>query len=147
MVFAASLPYSPVSERKRRDLLNVIRTHLLTPRGLRTLSPRHPDFKGEYRGGQRERDQAYHQGTVWPWLLGHFAEGFLKIHGKQALPLLKELYHGFEQEMSSHGIGTVSEVFDANPPHKAGGAISQAWSVAELLRIRELIDKYEQQEQ
>lgn len=147
MVFAVSLPYSPISERKRRDILNVIRTHLLTPRGLRTLSPRHPEYKGEYRGGQRERDLTYHQGTVWPWLLGHFAEGYLKIHGKQGLPLLREIYHSFETEMSSHGIGTISEVYDGNPPHKAGGAISQAWSVAELLRIRELIDKYEQQEQ
>jgi predicted glycogen debranching enzyme len=142
MVFATSLPYSPVSERKRRDILHVVKDHLLTVRGLRTLSPRHPDYKGEYAGGQEERDRAYHQGTVWPWLLGHFAEGYLKIHGKQGLPLIEELYFGFEEQMSAHGIGSVSEVYDGNPPHKADGAISQAWSVSELIRIREMIKKY-----
>ncbi|MFW6224274.1 MAG: amylo-alpha-1,6-glucosidase [Bacteroidota bacterium] len=147
MVFAASLPYSPVSERKRRDILEVVRDHLLTPKGLRTLSPRNRDYKGDYYGDQRERDMAYHQGTVWPWLLGAFVEGYLKIHGKQGLPLVEEIYHGLEEEMAFHGVGTLSEVHDGNPPHKAKGAISQAWSVAEILRIRDMILKFRKEGQ
>jgi len=79
MVFATSLPYSPLHEKIRQLILEKIQQELLTPRGLRTLSPKHPDYKGTYCGNQKERDIAYHQGTVWTWLLGHFAEGYLKI--------------------------------------------------------------------
>jgi len=143
MVFATSLPYVPLSEKIRQLILEKIQQELLTPRGLRTLSPKHPDYKGSYYGDQKERDIAYHQGTVWPWLLGHFAEGYLKIYGKSGLSLIKNLYNGFDPEMKERCIGTISEVFDGDPPHKAGGALSQAWSVGEILRIRKMIEKYE----
>ncbi|PKP46397.1 MAG: amylo-alpha-1,6-glucosidase, partial [Bacteroidetes bacterium HGW-Bacteroidetes-11] len=138
-VFATSLPFSPLDEDKRVRILERIKSELLTPRGLRSLAPKNVLYKGIYSGTQTERDLAYHQGTAYPWLLGHFVEGYLKIHGKSGLSLVTSLYRGFEDVMMEHGIGTISEVYDGDPPHKPGGAISQAWNVAELLRINWLI--------
>jgi len=143
MIFAASLPYSPVSEEIRKEVLSRVRQELLTPRGLRTLTPKSPIFKGTYFGDQQERESAYHQGTVRPWLLGHFAEGYLKIHGKSGLSIIKGIYQGFEAVMTEHGIGTISEIYDGDPPHTARGAISYSTSVAELLRLTYLINKFD----
>ena len=143
MVFATSLPYSPISEKIRQLILEMIRKELLTPRGLRSLSPQSPEYKNICKGNQTERDNAYHQGTVWPWLLGHFVEGYLKIYGKSGLSYIKNIYEGFEPTIREHGIASISEVYDGNPPHAPRGTPSQAWSVAELLRIKWLIDKYE----
>lgn len=145
-IFAASLPYSPLQEEMKKGVIDVVESELLTPRGLRTLSPKHPDYKGIYGGNPEQRDQAYHQGTVWPWLLGHFCEAYLKLYGKTGLSLVKELYHNFEDEMRIHGIGSISEIYDGNPPHRPDGAISQAWSVAEVLRIRQFIEQFEPKE-
>jgi predicted glycogen debranching enzyme len=141
-VFVTSLKYSPVSDDIKKSVLDVIKGELLTPKGLRTLSPKNPLYIGIYAGDQESRDSAYHQGTVWPWLLGHYAEGYLHIHKKSGLAHIEKLYYGFEEDMTMHGIGSISEVYDGNPPHSPGGTISQAWSVAELLRISKLIDKY-----
>ena len=143
MIFVASLPFSPVSEEIRKEILSRVKQELLTPRGLRTLTPKSPVFKGTYFGNQSERDSAYHQGTVRPWLLGHFAEGYLRIHGKSGLSIIKGIFQGFEAVMTEHGIGTISEIYDGDPPHTARGAISYATSVAELLRLTYLIDKYD----
>jgi len=145
MVFATSLPYSPVDEEIRKRVLSRIKQELLTTRGLRTLAPVSAAYKGIYFGDQTERDQAYHQGTVWPWLFGHFVEGYLKIHGKSGLSFIKGYYDEFAQTLTEHGVGTISEIYDGDPPHTPRGAISQAWSVAELLRIYQLIKKYETQ--
>ncbi|HOB77786.1 MAG: amylo-alpha-1,6-glucosidase [Bacteroidales bacterium] len=142
MTFATSLPYVCIDEKKRLSILERIQQELLTPRGLRTLSPKCPNYRGLYEGPIRERDLAYHQGTVWPWLLGAFAEGYLRIHGKAGLPFIEKIYYDLEPTLAEHGIGSISEVFDGDPPHKPGGAISQAWSVAEILRIKWLIEKY-----
>ncbi len=142
-VFAASLPYRPIPDEICHSILVVIEKELLTPRGLRTLSPNNPNYKGIYKGDIIARDTAYHQGSVFPWLLGAFAEGYLNIHGKGGLSLIKKLYNGFEEEMSQAGIGTISELYYGDPPHTGKGAISQAWSVAELLRINHLIKKFE----
>ncbi|MCX6257038.1 MAG: glycogen debranching enzyme N-terminal domain-containing protein [Bacteroidia bacterium] len=141
-VFATSLPYPVVTDEIMKSVLDIVERELLTPKGLRTLAPSHPDYIGRYEGNQASRDTAYHQGTVWPWLLGHFAEGYLKLHGKSGMALITRLYNGFEEEMSRAGIGTISEVFDGDPPHNPGGAISQAWSVGEILRIRMLLNEY-----
>jgi predicted glycogen debranching enzyme len=143
MIFVTSLPYTPVDEDIRKKVLSIVKKELLTPRGLRTLTPKNPAYKGVYFGNQAERDLAYHQGTVWPWLLGHFVEGYLKLHGNSGLSFVKSLYKGFEPVMTEHGIGTISEIYDGDPPHFARGAISQAWSVAELLRINWLIKQYD----
>lgn len=142
MIFAASLPYMPVDEDIRIKIVDVIRKQLLTPRGLRTLSPEDIEYKGFYYGDQPTRDKAYHQGTIWPWLIGHYTEAYLKIHGKGGLSHIEKLYRGFEEEMFEHGIGTISEVFDGDPPYRAAGAISQAWSVAEVIRMRSIIKQY-----
>ncbi|MBC8486626.1 MAG: glycogen debranching enzyme family protein [Bacteroidetes bacterium] len=142
-VIVTSLPYSPVSEEIKNSILQTVEQELLTTRGLRTLSPKNPDYKGIYKGDIITRDRAYHNGSVFPWLLGHFAEGYLKLHGKGGIHFIKELYNGFEEEMNEHGIGTISELYYGDPPHRGKGAISQAWSVAELLRINYLIKQNE----
>jgi predicted glycogen debranching enzyme len=142
-VFATSLPYSPVSDDLKYLILHRIEKELLTPRGLRTLSPKNPDYQGVYRGNINDRDRSYHQGSVFPWLLGHFAEGYLRLHGQSGYGFIRRLIDGFEDEMTEGGIGTISELYYGTPPHKGKGAISQAWSVAEILRINDLLNKYQ----
>jgi predicted glycogen debranching enzyme len=142
-LIATSLPYSPLDEEKRRKVLDVVQKELLTPRGVRSLAPKNPLYKGVCSGDPKSRDEAYHQGTAWPWLLGHFVEGYLKIYGKPGILFVKSLFYGFEGVMTEHGLGTVSEIYDGDPPHLARGAVSQAWSVAELLRVKDLIEKYD----
>ncbi len=141
-VFAVSLKYSPLNDEIKGQVLERIKKELMTSRGLRTLSPKSPDYKGVYEGNQEQRDKAYHQGTVWPWLLGHFCEGYLKIYKERGVEFVSKLIEGFEEVMVEHGISSISEIYDGNPPHKPKGAISQAWSVAEILRIMRLIEKY-----
>jgi predicted glycogen debranching enzyme len=143
MILATSLPYSPLSEKIRELILEKIKVELLTERGVRTLSPNDPRYEGIYQGNQFERDEAFHQGTVFPWIFGHFVEGYLSVHKHSKLSMIKRLYEGFEETIQEHGLGTISELFDGDPPHKAGGAISQAISVAELLRANFIIQKYE----
>lgn len=141
-VIAAAMAYSPLSNEMKKSILDVVEGELLTPRGLRTLSPQNPAYKGVYKGKQETRDEAYHQGTVWPWLLEHFCEAYLQIHKQSGLSLVKKLYYGFEEEMNVNGIGSISEIYDGDPPHAGRGAISQAWSVSALLRIRRMIKNY-----
>jgi predicted glycogen debranching enzyme len=138
-IITASLPYSPVSDEIKKMILETVKEKLLTPRGLRTLSPDDKNYKGIYKLTHRERDMAYHQGTVWPWLLGHFSEAYLNVYGKSGVPFIKNIYENFEPALFEYGIGSIAEIYDGNQPHKAKGAISQAWSVAELLRIKNMI--------
>jgi predicted glycogen debranching enzyme len=144
-VIAASMEYCMLDCEMKNRLLEVVKKKLLTPKGLRTLDPTHPDYKGIYEGGQVERDSAYHQGTVWPWLLEHFVKAYLDVHRNSGLGLAKQIYHGFEEDMTSHGIGSISEIYDGDPPHYPRGAVSQAWSVAALLRIHEMIEHKEKE--
>jgi len=141
MVFATSLPFRPLKDPQNEKILDVIESKLLSHRGLRTLSPDAPNYKGYYTGSQEERDKAYHQGTIWPWLLGHFAEGYLKVKGEKGKELVERMVASFDSEMSQYGIGTVPELYDGDFPHKPKGAISQAWSVGEILRMMHLINK------
>jgi predicted glycogen debranching enzyme len=146
MVIAVSMPYSMLDKDQMRKVLDVADKELVTVRGLRTLSPRNVNYKGIYTGNQVERDMAYHQGTVWPWLYGPFCEGWLKVYGKQGLMKVKKLIFGLEEVMSEHGVSTLSEIHDGDPPHSPRGSISQAWSVGEVLRIIELLEtKYPNQ--
>ena len=140
MLIVAALPYSPVSEKIRQLIVKKCREELLTERGLRTLSPVDPDYKGFYAGSQAERDKAYHQGTCWPWLLTPFADAMLAVYQQQAYPFLEKILYGFEPCMKEYGISTIAEIYDGDPPHKPNGAISQAWSVAALLHIRYLLE-------
>ncbi len=140
MAIAAGLPYTPLTREMKRSILEVVKNHLLTPRGLRSLSPRSVDFKGKCIGDQAERDLAYHQGTAWPWLLGFFADGWLSIYKEKGKEFISGLYHEFANAMTEGGVGTVNEIYDGDPPFEPRGAISQAWSVAELLRINYLLN-------
>lgn len=140
MVIAVSLPYSMLDKEQMKKVLDIVDKELVTSRGLRTLSPSNRFYKGIYKGNQEERDKAYHQGTVWPWLFGPFCEGWLKVYGKQGLQKVKRLIYGLEEVMSEHGVTTISEIFDGDPPHSPKGAISQAWSVGEVLRIIDTLD-------
>ena len=140
-LMAASLPYSPIGDEIKKSLLEIIKVNLLTPRGLRTLCRDDKHYKGSYQGNHRERDMAYHQGTVWPWLLGHFAEAWLRTHGESGMPYVQSLYENFAPAVLEYGIGTIAEIYDGDEPHHPKGAISQAWSVAELLRIRAMISE------
>ena len=141
MVFATSLPYSPLEEYQMESILEMVKSKLLTNRGLRSLAPDDPGYKGYYHGNQYTRDLAYHNGTVWAWLLGHFAEGYLKLHGKSGKHFVEKIIQGFDSVMSQYGIGTVAEIYDGDPPHRPKGSISQAWSVGELLRMMDLVKK------
>lgn len=143
-ILAVSLPYSPLSELQQKMVLDVVERELLTPRGLRTLSPKNPKYKGVYRGNIQDRDLAYHNGSVMPWTLGHYAEAYLKIYQKSGLAVIKNLYKGFEPMMQEYGIGTISELYDGDPPHNPSGTISHATGVAELLRIKDMIKVMEE---
>lgn len=143
-LFVASLPYSPVTDDIKYLVLHKVQQELLTPRGIRTLSPKNPEYKGIYRGDIYARDRAYHKGSAFPWLFGHFAEGYLKLHGQSGLSFIKRYVDEYESEMTEAGIGTLSELFYGDPPHKGKGAISHAWSVSELLRVIFIIQKLEQ---
>ncbi|MCA1619305.1 MAG: amylo-alpha-1,6-glucosidase [Acidobacteria bacterium] len=132
-LLAVSLEH-PVLERARwESVLNVVREKLLTPVGLRSLSPDHPDFKPTYHGDLKTRDAAYHQGTVWGWLVGPFVDAWLKVYPEDRAGARKFL-EGFIPHLDDACVGSISEVFDAVPPFHARGCVAQAWSVAEVLR-------------
>lgn len=141
-VMAASMPYSMLDIDQMQSLLKVVEQELLTPRGLRSLSPKDPNYIGRYEGNQEQRDRAYHQGTVWPWLLGHFVEAYLKVYNKSGIAFCERIFHEFENEMTIGGIGTIAEIYDGDPPYETRGAISQAWSVGEIFRIKCMLDRY-----
>ena len=139
-IFAASLPYSPINDDIRKGVLDRVQSELLTPRGLRTLAPKNPAYKPEYTGGSTARDLAYHQGSVFPWLFGHFAEAWLRLYEESGISYISKLYKGFEEVITEHGIGTISELYDGDIPYRPSGAISQAWSVSELLRVGNILE-------
>jgi glycogen debranching enzyme len=120
----------------------VVQNHLLTPYGLRKLSPDAADYKGEYTGPLRQLDEAYHQGTVWPYLIGPFIEAYLKVN--KFSPESKNQAAEFVEPLLVHltedgCLGSISEIFDGDPPHKPKGCFAQAWSVAELIRVYQMI--------
>jgi predicted glycogen debranching enzyme len=140
-IFAVSLPHSPLPRNRQRAVLECVQKHLLTPYGLRTLSPNEPHYRGRCEGDSFQRDSAYHQGTVWAWLIGPFIEACLRVNDfsqevrQQCETMLKPLI----DHLGQAGLGTISEIFDGDPPHAPRGCIAQAWSVAEVLRARTLI--------
>ena len=140
MLIAASLPYSMLNNDQMKGVVDIADPELLTPRGLRTLSPGNKLYEGSYYGDQPTRDRAYHQGTVWPWLLGPFCEAWLKVYGKSGVDKVRNIVYGMEEVMGEHGVTTISEIYDGDPPHAPRGTISQAWSVGEVLRIINILD-------
>ena len=142
-VIATALKYTPLTKEMKKSVLSLTKRDLLTPRGLRTLSPRNENYQGSYEGNEEQREQAIHQGSIFPWLIGFFIEGYLNVHQRGGLSFTKTIMEGFEEEMTQHCIGTISEIYNGNPPHAAKGAISQAWNIGEILRAYHLIDQYE----
>ena len=137
-IFAVSLPNSPLTADQQAAVVEVVRRELLTPVGLRTLSRNDPGYRGRYTGDQFHRDGAYHNGTVWPWLLGAFFEAHLKVqnHSEPAIAQVKEWLTPLLSHMKDQGaIGQIAEIFDGDAPHRPVGCPAQAWSVAELLRL------------
>ncbi|TAJ11135.1 MAG: glycogen debranching protein [Planctomycetota bacterium] len=142
MVIAAALELSPLSRGKRTDIVKRAEAELVTPCGLRTLAPKNPAYRGRYGGTSDERDLAYHQGTVWPWLLGFHVEAALRAYGPrpERVAALRGLLDSALEPLFRQGLGQISEVCDGDPPHRPDGCIAQAWSVAELLRAHALLD-------
>jgi predicted glycogen debranching enzyme len=136
-IFAVSLRNSMLTRARARQIVDVVQRELLTPYGLRTLSREDSAYRGVYGGSPLERDGAYHQGTVWPWLMGPFITAYLSAYGRnrKTRAQMEQWLKPFEQHLSDAGLGQISEVFDGDPPFHPGGCIAQAWSVAELLRI------------
>jgi predicted glycogen debranching enzyme len=135
-IFAVSLPFSPISPEIQASVVQVVQNQLMTPMGLRTLSPGSMGYHGRCAGDQLARDMAYHQGTAWPWLIGHFVSAYVKVHGgtaaarKEGMAFLEPFAKGF----NTFGLGSICEIADGDPPFTPRGCIAQAWSVAEVLR-------------
>ena len=143
MIFPVAFDYSPLSQDQKKKVLDICTRELLTPKGLRSLSPKSGGYNPIYVGPQTQRDYAYHQGTAWPWLGGFYMEASLKLYKRTRLSFVERQMVGYEDEMSYHCLGTISELFDGNPPFSGRGAISFAMNVAEILRALELLEKYQ----
>ena len=142
MIFACAFDYSPLNQDQKKSVLDVCTRELLTPKGLRTLSPKSGGYNPMYVGPQEQRDYAYHQGTAWPWLGGFYMEACLKLYKRTRLSFIERHMVGYEDEMNYHALGTIPELFDGNPPFHGRGAMSFAMNVAEILRTLKLLEKY-----
>lgn len=141
MLIAASLPFSPLLNEKKKFILDVVKQELLTPRGIRSLSPKNPKYKSKYEGNIEIRDNSYHNGAVWPWLLIPYADVLTSLYGKSAMAELQAIVNRFEGVMAEHGIGSVSELYNGDPPFEGKGGVSQAWSVAAILSLMNILEK------
>ena len=142
MIFACAFDYSPLNQDQKKSVLDVCTRELLTPKGLRSLSPKSGGYNPMYVGPQEQRDYAYHQGTAWPWLGGFYMEACLKLYKRTRLSFIERHMVGYEDEMNYHALGTIPELFDGNPPFHGRGALSFAMNVAEILRTLKLLEKY-----
>jgi predicted glycogen debranching enzyme len=135
-IIAVSLPHTMLSPGRAKHVVEIAQEHLLTPYGLRSVAPSDPQYRGRYTGDSASRDAAYHQGTVWPWLMGPFLTAYIKVHGggEPARRQAQSWLSAFKEHSTDSGLGQVSEIFDGDAPHRPVGCIAQAWSVAELLR-------------
>ncbi|NJM15409.1 MAG: hypothetical protein HC896_08550 [Bacteroidales bacterium] len=141
-VIAVSMDYTPLPIDKRKAVIDICERELLTTRGLRSLSPKNPLYKSNYDGNHEQRLMAAHNGSVWPWLFQHYALAYLHIHKKSGIPHIKRYISEFENDMAENGVGSISELYDGNPPHRGRGAISYAPSVAALLFAIKLVEDY-----
>ena len=142
MIFAVALDYSPLSNDQKKSVLDICTRELLTPKGLRSLSPKSGGYNPMYVGPQTQRDYAYHQGTAWPWLGGFYMEACLKLYKRTRISFVERQMVGYEDEMMLNCIGTIPEMSDGNPPFRARGAMSFAMNVAEVLRTLNMLEKY-----
>lgn len=145
MLLAVSLPHSPLSRAMQRSILDIATRELRTPKGIRTLSPKSEGYRARCEGSQRERELSYYNGSIWAWLLGAYIEAYLKLYGRSGISFAERTLVGMEEEMHEHGIGTISELFDGNPPYRARGATSLAMNVGEIIRALALVEETKQQ--
>ena len=145
-IWAASLPYSPLDRKQQKAVVDICTKELLTPRGLRTISPKSGNYRPIYIGGQQERDHNFHNGPVWPFTIAAYADAYMRVYKQSGIGFMKRALVGFEQEMSELCIGTLNEIYDGNPPYKGHGAMSYAPSVAAVISMCNTVKKYEGQE-
>ncbi len=143
-LLALSLKYSPLSDERKGAVMSIVRSHLLTARGIRTLSPRNLAYKGRYMGDQLKRDMATHQGTVFPWLFEHYIRAQFSLSGRSFIVEAEDLLGNFAEDITLYGIGSVPEIYDGDPSHNPAGAISFAPSVGAMLQVRAIIDSMKQ---
>lgn len=142
MIFAVALDFSPLDKKQQKSVLDICTKELLTPKGLRSLSPKSSGYNPMYVGPQIQRDYAYHQGTAWPWLAGFYMEACLKVYKYSRISFIERQLVGYEEELFYHCLGTLPELFDGNPPFHGRGAISFAMNVGGILRVLKLMEKY-----
>ncbi|MFA6335966.1 MAG: amylo-alpha-1,6-glucosidase [Bacteroidales bacterium] len=145
-LFTCAFDFSPINDEIKSKVLQCVKQELLTARGIRTLSPKNPKYKGEYDGDQFTRDMAYHQGTTRVWLLGFYIEASLKLYGGAFINTAKELIQAFEEDLTIHCIGSISEVYDGDPPHQPHGCTSYSNSISAILRAMRLIEQFNNSE-
>ena len=143
MIMAVALQYSPLDKKQQKSVLDITTKELLTPKGLRTLSPKSGSYRPNYVGGMLERNRNYHNGPVWPCTFGAFAMAYLKVYKQSGKSFIERMLIGIEAEMTELCVGTIPELFDGNPPFKGHGGMSFAMSVAEILRVLDFLKKYE----
>lgn len=142
MILAAALDYSPLEQNQKKNIVDICTRELLTPKGLRSLSPKSEGFTPVCAGDNNYRTRIYHQGTAWPWLGGFYLEACMKLYKRTRLSFIERQLVGYEDETITHCLGTIPEYFDGNPPYKGRGAISFAMNVAGILRTLALLEKY-----
>ncbi len=145
-LFAIALDYSPLDVKERKGVLDIITKELVTPKGIRSLSPKSGGYNPMYIGEQVRRDYAYHQGTAWPWLTGFYLEAYLRVYKMSGVNYIERQLIGFEEELFYHCVGTIPELFDGNPRFSGRGAISFAMNVSGILRAIRLLEKYKIEE-
>ncbi len=141
-IFAVALDYSPLSPESRKSVLDICTRELVTPKGLRSLSPKSSGYDPTFVGSPQQRDRCYHQGTAWPWLMGFYLEAYLNVYKRSGLSYIERQLIGFDEELSYHCIGTLPELFDGDPPFHGRGAYAYAMSVSSILRAERLLEKY-----
>lgn len=141
MIIAAGLPFSPLDRQLQKSVVDITTKELFTPKGLRTLSPKSGSYRPEYIGGMQERNWNYHNGPVWPWTFGYFADAYLRLYKQSGRSFIERVITGLEAEMTELCVGTISELFDGNPPFKGHGGVSFAMNVAEVLRVIDMLKK------
>lgn len=141
-LFAIALDFSPLDMKERKSVLDICTKELVTPKGIRSLSPKSGGYNPMYVGPQAQRDYAYHQGTAWPWLTGFYLEAYLRVYKMSGVNYIERQLIGFEDELFYHCIGTIPELFDGNPPFYGRGAISFAMNVSGILRALRMLEKY-----
>lgn len=146
MAIAIGMDYSPLDRRQRKSVLDVVTRELLTPKGLRTLSPKNPAYRPSYEGNPEARAEAMHNGPARPWLMGFYADAYLRVFGMSGVAYIDRMLIGFEDEMSNGCIGSLSQMYDGNPPYNGRGAVSHATNVAEVLRTLRTLKKFEHEQ-